>query len=99
MVNFPSGLRELSQLGDGVLLAHLTDEIAPLMLNSGPSWPTLGFPAPVRPEPLPDATAGWWSAAQLEPKPAASARSRAIPTITRSLCRRQKRCGGRLRIM
>src|SRR6266700_3147901 len=75
MVNFPSGLRELSQLGDGVLLAHLTDEIAQLMLDSGPSWPTLGFPAPVGPEPLPDATAGWWSAAQLEPKPAASARA------------------------
>src|SRR6266446_762935 len=29
-----------------VLLAHSSDEIAQLMLDSGPSWPTLGFPAP-----------------------------------------------------
>src|SRR6266404_6166873 len=29
-----------------VLLVHSTDEIAQLMRDSGPSWPTLGFPAP-----------------------------------------------------
>jgi hypothetical protein len=32
--------------------------------------PTLGFPAPVAPETCPMPTAGWWPAAQLEPKPA-----------------------------
>jgi hypothetical protein len=36
-----------------VLLALSSDEIAQLMLDSGPSWPTLGFPAPVDPEPCP----------------------------------------------
>src|SRR5260221_1456512 len=36
-----------------VVLAHSTDEIAQLMLDSGPSSLTLGFPAPVGPEPCP----------------------------------------------
>jgi hypothetical protein len=34
-----------------VLLAHPLDEFAQLTANSGPSWPTPRFPAPIGPKP------------------------------------------------
>src|SRR5262249_51871568 len=36
-----------------VLLAHPLDEFAQLTANSGPSWPSARFPAPIRPKPGP----------------------------------------------
>src|SRR5438105_10010314 len=61
---------------NGVLLAHSSNEIAQLRLDRGFSWPSLGFPAPVGPEPrsMPGMVAGCTTRAK-------GSQSRVIQTI------------------